>query len=320
MNELNFKNAYYIKLGSKKDNWDTQCINEGTIRIGWSVIKNIDDINNGNWIEIENLIKQDYKTREKNNGAKQDFNALKLFCKATEEDIFITFYKDKMYWCNPSNEPLKRYDENSQTDFTKVRETKNKWKCSPINNQEKIFLSNEIPGQISKTQAYQATFCSFNKDETEIIKRLLLDQKDEVITNVENLRNDLIKNVSKLMKNLFWKDCETLADLIFQRNGWVSNSMKGGSMEFTDMVYVEPINNYLYAVQVKAKAGKKEIIHYRDELTNRKQYKKMYFVIFHPDETFEDLSDDNFEILYGEKLAQFIFDFGLLNWLLKKLW
>lgn len=48
-----------------------ECIQKGKIRIGWSVVKNIDDINNGNWSEIKRQIKQDYDDRKKKMGASQ---------------------------------------------------------------------------------------------------------------------------------------------------------------------------------------------------------------------------------------------------------
>lgn len=322
MNEVNIKKAYYIKLGSKNDKWEDECIKKGTIRIGWSVVKNIDYINNWNSKEIERLIQLDYKTRGKKNGATQDFNALKLFCEATEEDIFITFYKSKMYWCNPSNEPLKRYDENSQTDFTKVRETKNGWKCSPINNPEKIFHSNEISGQISKTQAFQGTFCSFTEKELEIINRLINGIPNPVVKKIKKHREKIIRSIVKLLKELHWKDCEILTDLIFLHSGWRRISMSGGSMEFIDMEYEEPINNYKYAVQVKAKANKNDIEKYIKNLEGR-HFEKMFFVVFYPDESIKkeyQMNQNNLEIIDGEKLANYIFDLGLLNWLLKKSW
>lgn len=250
------------------------------------------------------------------------FNALELFCKATEEDIFITFYKGKMYWCNPSNEPIKRYDENSQTDFTKLRKTKNGWKCSPINDAEKIFNSNEISGQISKTQAFQGTFCSFTPNETQIINRLINGIPNPVVKEIESNKDIILEKIEQLLQDLHWKDCEILADLIFQQSGWRRISMSGGSMEFVDMEYVEPINNYHYAVQVKSGAKSTDLDEYCKELKGR-SFEKMFFVVFNPDESINEklhriYQDKGMEILYGKRLANYIFDLGLLHWLLKK--
>jgi ribosomal protein RSM22 (predicted rRNA methylase) len=84
-----FKNAHYIKLGSK-GKWAEDCLEKRKVRIGWSYV-NIQDVHNENWEKIKTLIEEDYQKRGKKNGATQDFKALEKFCTATSDDVFITF-------------------------------------------------------------------------------------------------------------------------------------------------------------------------------------------------------------------------------------
>lgn len=315
MQILNFNNAYYIKLG-RKAKWAKKCIENGIIRIGWDVIKNIDDLNNRNWNKVKSLIEDEFQRERKKNGATQDFNALKNFCEATENDVFITFHKGEFYWCNPMDGPIEIDSEG------KYRKTKNGWKNTPINDRKKILRTNEISGKISKTQAFQATLCTYkDKDDKKIIHRIINGLPNPIIEKIKQHKSDILIQIEELIKNLHWKDCEILTDLVFQQSGWQRISMQGGSMEFLDMEYLEPITNYRYAVQVKSGASLTDVKKYQKKLEGR-NFEKMFFVVFNPDKTLIDfnqsLNKPNFKVLFRKELAEYIIDLGLLNWLINK--
>ena len=306
-----FKNAFYIKLGSK-GRWAEDSISKRIVRIGWSKVK-VDDIINGNWDRIRNIIKQDYDERGKTKGSTQDYNALKRFCDATIEDVFITFYDGKMFWCNLVEGPVE------QDEISKFRRTKNGWSCHPINNPDKSLHSNDISGEISKTQAFQGTLCRFSEREEKIITRILNENSNPHVTYIQDCKEKICIETVELLKELHWKDCEILTDLIFIQTGWRRVSMQGGTMEFTDMEYFDLINNEKYAVQIKSGAKKKDFEIYEEKLGNR-GFRKLFFVVFNPDNSIADLKNDrsDIEILYGKKLAELIFDLGLLGWVLNK--
>lgn len=123
----------------------------------------------------------------------------------------------------------------------------------------------------------------------------------------------------EILRELHWKDCETLTDLIFLQNGWRRISMAGGSMEFTDMEYYDPINQEKYAVQVKSGAKKENFEKYKSDF-HGKGFRKLFFVVFNPDKSILELKNESadIELFYGEKLSELIFDLGLLEWVLKK--
>lgn len=314
MEELTFKKAYYIKLG-EKGAWAEDSIEKGIVRIGWNKV-NFNDLVNNNWEIIKNSIRQDFSERGKKTGSTQDYEALNRFCEATINDVFITFYKGKMYWCNLNDSFIE------QDNISKYRKTIDGWHCSPINKSEKIFYSNEISGKISKTQAFQATLCQYKSEEIKVINRIINGIPNPVVKEIESNKDIILEKIEQLLQDLHWKDCEILADLIFQQSGWRRISMSGGSMEFVDMEYVEPINNYHYAVQVKSGAKSTDVDDYSKELEDR-SFEKMFFVVFNPDKSINEelqrnYQDKRMEILYGKRLANYIFDLGLLLWLLKK--
>ena len=312
MEEVKFENAYFIKLG-EKGKWAEESIAKGIVRIGWKKVF-LDDINNANWENVKKVIKQDYTERDKKNGSTQDYEALKRFCDANEEDVLITFYENKMYWCKLVNGPVR------QDDVSKFRKTKNGWSCNPINSPDKIFYSNEISGKISKTQAFQGTLCQYKaKEEIDIVNRLINGIQNPFVKEIRKKKGEICKLITNIITDLHWKDCEIITDLIFQQSGWYRVSMSGGSMEFMDFEYVEPINNDRYIVQVKSGAKRSDFLNYQSQFIH-KGYRKLFFVSFNPHEDLIDYEPekDNIMNLCGLKLATLIFDLGLVEWVLKK--
>ncbi len=139
MEKITFRDAFYIKLG-KQGLWEDELNIGEKARVGW---KNIDlsDIHNKNWDRIKETIKEEFGVKQ---GATQDYNALKSFCDATSDDVFITFSNGKLYWCTLENTQV------DQDDISKFRTTKIKWNDSDIKG--KTLYINQISGRITKTQ------------------------------------------------------------------------------------------------------------------------------------------------------------------------
>ena len=311
METVTFNNAYYIKLGAKGD-WAERSLSEGVVRIGWKNIS-LQDINSNHWDTIKKNIKQEFDDRRKKNGSMQDYLALKRFCDATINDVFITFHDGKMYWCNLSELPIE------EDDISKFRKTQGGWSQSSLDSSGKIFYSNEMSGKITKTQAFQATLCQYKEEELQIINRIINGVSNPKVAEIEHKKKEICELLVAILTDFHWKDCEILTDLIFQQSGWHRISMAGGSMKYMDFEYVEPINNDRYIVQVKSGAKKSDFLEYQRKFIHE-GYRKLFFVSFNPDKSLYDYKNEqeNIEILYGSKLATLIFNLGLVDWVLKK--
>lgn len=309
MKAIEFKRTHYIKLG-KGGKWADECFEKGIIRFGWSNIQGVDEINRKEWDKIADKIK--YFFKDKSNGATQDLNALKRICEAEHDDVFITFHKGSMFWCQPMNGPVE------VDNVSKIRRCINGWSNEPLGG-GKTFFVNDISGYLTKTQGFQGTTCELVDQQAKIVWRLINNLPTESINEVKSMKDKLIEKIVELIKDLHPKDCEILADLIFQRTGWQRISMHGENMKFIDMQYIEPITGNRYDVQVKSGAGKKE---YEEYFHKYHDYKttKFYFVVFNPKNSLNEvvLSDPKIELFFGKKLAELIFDLGLLNWLMLK--
>ena len=305
MNKVTFENAYYIKLG-KNGIWEESSIRENKLRIGWDGLS-LDDINKGRWEKIEHILQQEISDK---GAATRDLNALKMICNSSEDDIWITFYSSKLWWCRLGKSEI--YEDKT----SKYRTISEGWFDKDINGN--ILFINQISGKLSKTLGFRGTAC--RKDHKDVLKRLINDQPSKEYIGITDIKNELIKKVEEGIKNLSWKDFETLVDLLFRQSGWRRISRLGETMKYIDLELEEPITGDLFQVQIKSSASKDDFINYAKQFSSN-EYRKLYFVVHSPDQQLVNFkhSDNNIELLFANRLSKMVIELGLINWLLKKI-
>ena len=306
MQTLDFKNAYYIKLGSG-GKWEESSIRENKVRIGWADLT-VEEINQRNW----DTLKEKYQHRYKNkSSATVDINALKTIVESTADDIWITFHASQLWWCRVG-EPGIFKDE-----ISKYRKMAGRWNNHDIHDQPLII--NQIPGSISQVQGFQGTMCSVKAVDN--LRRLLNNQPSQAFQAISAAKKGLIEEVERGLKGLHWKDFETLVDLVFRNAGWRRTSVIGETMKFVDMELEEPITGDLYQVQVKSAATVGDFEEYIQNFSSG-SFRKFYFVVHSPEEklaNYQGMRDESIELILPRQLAQMVVDFGLTDWLLKKI-
>ena len=93
-------------------------------------------------------------------------------------------------------------------------------------------------------------------------------------------------------------------------------------MKDVDMELEEPITRYRYQVQVKSDATMADFTKHADEFEEfaGRDFRKLYFVVHNSKEKWTNAPKyDNVELILQERLAEMVVDFGLVNWLLKKI-
>lgn len=302
---IEFKNAYYIKLGSEGQ-WEESSIDEGKIRIGW-VGQSLDDINARNWDKIREQLENEISTK---GAVTRDLNALKKIALTTPDDIWITFYKSHLWWCRVDSGKFKK-DKDS-----KFRLLSENW--SNKDSASNPMIISNISGKLSKIQGFRGTICDVK--EIEYLKRLLSNQPSNEFVQIEEDKNILTRAVSESIRLLHWSDFETLIDILFTRAGWQRISSVGKTQKFIDMEYREPVSGKLYQVQVKSSSGMKEYLDYASKFCNER-FEKLYYVVHsNPDGKLPTLSQNHpdVELLMADKIAKMVIDLGALGWLMEK--
>jgi hypothetical protein len=181
------------------------------------------------------------------------------------------------------------------------------------------LIINQIPGRLSKIQRFAGAICGLGAREIDDLRRLLNNQPSAESQCIFEAKTALIRQVENGLSLLHWKDFEILVDLIFRNAGWRRVSGIGESMKYVDMELQEPITGEMYQVQVKSDATAAQFKKYAEQFTEG-DFRKLYFVVHNSKEKWAAVSTyENVELVLQEKLAQMVVDFGLVNWLLKRI-
>ena len=308
MKRVDFKNAYYIKLG-RGGEWEESSIRENKVRIGW-ISWPLEEINQRNWNNLKQKYRKVYKSES---SATTDINALKTIVESTSDDIWITFHASYLWWCRVGKPEI------FEDKISKYREVAGQWNNRDIYDQ--FLILNQIPGSISKIQRFAGTICSVKKAEVEDLRRLLNNESSDASQKISQVKNELIEKVEKGLKGLHWKDFEILVDLVFRNAGWRRTSMLGGPMKTVDIELEEPITGDLYQVQVKSAATIDDFEKYAQKFSSG-SFRKLYFVVHSPEAKLanvQGVTHEGIELILPRRLAQMVVDFGLTDWLLKKI-
>lgn len=259
MNIINCKNAYYIKLG-RNGCWEESSLKENIMRIGWKN-QTLSDINNCNW----EIIQKQLITETTDKGtATRDCRALKMICKSTHDDIWITFHGNYLWWCKVADPVI---FEDTVSKYRKAE----KWHYQDVLGEPLVIT--QIPGRIAKLQGFRGTICKVK--EVDELARLINHQHSSEYSAIHHSKEDLCIHVEAGLRRLHWKDFETLVDLLFRATGWRRISILGETMKYSDIELEDPINCEMYQVQVKSTATLRDFNEYSQRFIGG-QYRKLF--------------------------------------------
>jgi len=301
---FDFERAFYVKLGAA-GSWAPDSIARGLLRLGWSAVP-LTEIHAGDWDVVRARLEQEHSHKAT---VTADTRRLKDLADSTRADVWITFHDSHLFWCRLADGPI---EEDSVSKFRRVR---GGWRNTDLNGHP--LLANQIPGQIAKVQGFRATVCSVR--ERDILRRLLAGEPSDAFIEIDAARAALVGAVAQALRNLHWRDFETLVDLVFQQAGWRRRSVLGTSMKYVDLELEEPITRELYQVQVKAGADVAEFEQYA-ELFAGGAFRRLYFVVHSPSPALAAVKPEreNVELVLPERLASLVVDHGLTGWLLDR--
>jgi hypothetical protein len=303
---IDFTTAFYIKLG-RGGEWENDSIETGKLRLGWRQ-QSVEDIDAGRWERIEEQL------RSKDQGKRvaattSDLNALKTIAESGGADIWITFHKAKLWWTRLASGPVE------QDSISKFRRTAESW-CDHAAN-GRLLVVNSLPGKISQLQGFRATVCRVSY--SDLLRRILNGTRSPLATAIRDHQDRLARHLTKAIKELHWKDFETLVDLVFRAAGWVRVSVLGQQEKAYDLVLRESITGKQYVVQVKSRAGLADL-----EATiasfSPKDFQLVFFVVHSPNPDLQGATDlpSHIKIVPPELLGRLAMDAGLVEWLADK--
>jgi len=297
-----FKNAYYIKLG-RGGCWEADSIATARLRLGWPH-QSLEDINAGRWDRIGKQLRKEKKGKPQ--VATTDINRLRDITQSTPDDVWITFHAAKLWWTRLAPGAV----EGDTT--SKYRRTQQAWKDTDANG--RLLVVNDLPGKIAQLQGFRGTVCKVL--EPELLKRVLNGSRSELASDIASQRALLCERLNHAIRELHWKDFETLVDLIFRDTGWVRVSVLGQHAKAYDLELREPITGDRYVVQVKSQATRSDL-----DLTvksfSANDFRRVFFVVHSPSPDLANAKDlpSYVELVPPMRLSELAVDAGLSKWI-----
>lgn len=240
--------------------------------------------------------------------ATSDLNQIRAFYELSANTLWITFFKQKLYWCF-ANPQVVQVEDGSL-----IRRTLDGWSCKDINGRD-LTIEN-LDGRISKVQGFRGTICAVELPQylENKINGIPQPEVKEAQDNLESLR----RSVETLIQGLWWKDFELLVDLIFSQSGWQRLSVLGQTDKDIDLDVFSPVTNKRAFVQVKSQASNEVFHTCVASFRAMEQFNEMYFVVHTCDATLRDRIESAVNIVDSKKLSELVINAGLVNWLIAK--
>lgn len=297
----------FIKLGGGGE-WEQSCIENNTVRLDYNSPHHQESLD-GNWDVVRAYW---LKMRNDDKGtATRDVNQIRDFYELKEDDVWITFYKRKMYWCHASSKVIE-----TEVGGARIRNVIGKW--SSVDKKGKELRIENIDGRVTQVQGFRGTICSVDLPEY-LIRKI----NGETIAETENAKESLRKlksDVEKLVQGLWWHDFELLVDLIFSNIGWQRVSVRGKTEKDIDLDVKLPATGKRAFVQIKSSTSREEIESCIEKYKGYDEFDAMYLV-YHTcksDLTGIEGRDSDVYLWDVKKISSLVVDTGLVEWLIDK--
>ena len=308
MKKIEATKILFIKLG-KGGEFEGECIDNGYLKIDFR------EVNHGNCTNQKwDKVREYYKKQNREPYVISSFiKQLKQFYFEPETTLWITFYKNKMWWCF-ANKEVKLF-----SDGIKIRRAVNGWSDQDIAGKK---LSSELlSGRLLKVQGWRGTICEVKEKDYCLNK--INNEISLEIRKTEKALSKLKENVLVLIEKLGWKDFEILVDMIFRQAGWQRAGVLGKTTRSIDLELLSPVTGETAAIQVKSQSNLREFKKYLEDFSKMDQYTKFFYIVHSPSEDLKNYeissSDIQINLYFGEKLSELVINSGLVDWLMKKI-
>ena len=118
-----------------------------------------------------------------------------------------------------------------------------------------------------------------------------------------------------MIRQLDWRDFETLVDLIFMRSGWQRISPLGRDQADVDLILKQPVTGETAWVQVKSRSTQSELDQYLERFQRHGSCDRFFFVCHTAAKPLSAPADAKIHLWSAERVASAAAEAGLLDWL-----
>jgi hypothetical protein len=298
--------ALYIKLGSGGKH-EHDCIElNHTLWLGYHEVPH-ELCTRGEWEEAKAVFMR--KEDADPGAATRHINQIRAFYEAGEDVLWVTFYKNRLWWC------FAQAGVTLLPDGSKTRHTQDGWRSTDIHG--KPLDMGRLSGKLLSMQGFRGTICSVREFDYLICK--INSEHSPVEQAALDARDALLQALEEIIKRLDWKEFEGLTDLIFRGAGWQRVGQLGKTQKTLDLDLLSPIANERYLVQVKARVDRRLFEEFQEKTSGMDDYTRYYLVVHTPASNLDKaLETDTHKLWLPAEIANLVVQYGLVDWVIEK--
>ena len=298
----------YIKLG-ENGKWATDALEQGIIPFGY---RSVDHraCRAGNWDEVRRQLLGMGRTAR---GVSQGLRELKDFYGLPENTLWVTM-ADGHFWWAFAEGPVVGIEQCNTDEPARYRRTRGGWSKTSLTGVPLTVRS--LSSALTRTASYQMTICAIKH--ADYLLRRIRDEPDPVHAQASALRVEMREIGLRMIRQLDWRDFETLVDLIFARGGWQRSSVLGKDQADVDLILTQPTIGETAWVQIKSGTSQAELDDYVGRFRRDGSCDRFFFVCHSPAGALSLPAQPGQHLWAAERLSDAAIDAGLFDWLMDR--
>jgi Restriction endonuclease len=298
----------YIKLG-ENGKWATNALEKGTIPFGYRSVDHRACLA-GNWDEVRRQLLGMGRTAK---GVSQGLRELKDFYGLPDNTLWVTM-ADGHFWWAFAEGPVVGVEPANSDEPARYRRTRAGWSKTSLTGEPLTVRS--LSSALTRTASYQMTICAIKH--ADYLLRRIRDEPDPLHAQATALRVEMREIGLRTIRQLDWRDFETLVDLIFARGGWQRSSVLGKEQADVDLILTQPTIGETAWVQIKSTTSQAELDDYLGRFRRDGSCDRFFFVCHSPAGALSLPAQPRLHLWAPERLSDAAIDAGLFDWLMDR--
>jgi hypothetical protein len=298
----------YIKLG-ENGNWATDALEHGIIPFGYRLVDHGVCVA-GNWDEVGRQLAEMGRTA---GGVSHGLRELKEFYGLPENTLWVTM-ADGHFWWAFAKGPVIEVAQGDSDGPARYRLTRAGWSKTSLTGDPLTVRS--LSSALTRTASFRMTICTV-KHEDYLLRRIR-GEADPLHAQATALKIEMRDIGLRMIRQLDWRDFETLVDLIFARGGWQRSSVLGRGQADVDLILTQPTIGETAWVQVKSRTSQAELDDYLDRFRRDGSCDRFFFVCHTAAGALSLPTEPGLHLWTGDRLSDAAIDAGLFSWLIDR--
>jgi hypothetical protein len=298
----------YIKLG-ENGKWAARALEQGKIPFGYRPVDHRACLA-GDWGEVRRQLVAMGRTA---GGVSQGLRELQDFYDLPENTLWVTM-ADGLFWWAFAEGPVVAEPSNSD-EPARYRRTRAGWSKTSLAGEPLTVRS--LSSALTSTANYRMTVCTIKH--ADYLLRRIRDEPDPLHVQATALRVEMREIGLCMIRQLDWRDFETLVDLIFARGGWQRSSVLGKNQADVDLILTQPTLGVMAWVQIKSGASQAELDDYLARFRRDGSCDRFFFICHSAAGGALNMpAEPGLHLWTAGRISDAAIDAGLFDWLMDR--